>query len=93
MVCIHGMTIPSEMFQPLSRSLTDAGFQVLIFDLYGRGLSDAPFNVEYSDSLFVQQVQDLLSALSLEDKKLAVIGFSMGGGIAAAFTAANMDKG
>jgi pimeloyl-ACP methyl ester carboxylesterase len=66
------------------KALTDSGFQVLRFDLYGRGLSDRP-RVDYDLDLFVDQTDELLEALKV-DYPIHIVGLSMGGPIAAAYT-------
>ncbi|OSD03484.1 alpha/beta-hydrolase [Trametes coccinea BRFM310] len=61
------------------------GFRVLVYDLYGKGYSEAP-HTTYDWSLFVTQLALLLQYVHWDETH--VVGFSMGGGIAAAFTAA-----
>ncbi|KAL7285274.1 hypothetical protein ACG7TL_000368 [Trametes sanguinea] len=61
------------------------GFRVLVYDLYGKGYSEAP-HTTYDWSLFVTQLALLLQYVYWDETH--VVGFSMGGGIAAAFTAA-----
>lgn len=41
-VAIHGLTTPAVVWDAIIPTLTDRGFRVLSYDLYGRGLSDAP---------------------------------------------------
>ncbi|KAJ7764693.1 alpha/beta-hydrolase [Mycena metata] len=85
-VFIHGLTTPSLIFQRLVPILVAAGYQVLLYDLYGRGYSDAPKNINYDAHLYVTQLALLMQHVGWERARL--VGFSMGGAIAAAVVAA-----
>lgn len=85
LVCIHGLTTPSYVWDPLLPGLTAAGFRVLTYDLYGRGLSDRP-NGTQTRSFFIRQLRDLLDHLGVEGR-FSVLGYSMGGSIATIFAA------
>ena len=82
-VLIHGFSVPYFIWDPTFRALTSYGFYVLRYDLFGRGLSDRP-RLDYDINLFVRQLRDLLEVLNLSSVNL--IGLSMGGAIASAFT-------
>ena len=82
-VLVHGFSIPAYLWERTVPALTAAGFQVLTFDLFGRGTSDRP-RTAYTLDLFVRQIDDLLSALKL-DRPVDIGGLSMGGYIAAAY--------
>ena len=85
-VAIHGLTTPSQVFDALAGRLTALGYRVLSYDLYGRGLSDrvpGPQNAAF----FLRQLDDLLTDQGL-DEDVILMGYSMGGAIAAAFAAA-----
>lgn len=82
-VCIHGLTTPSYVWAPLAVELTALGVRVLTYDLYGRGLSDrAPGRQDRA--FFVTQLDELLTALEVK-RGVTLMGYSMGGAIAAAF--------
>ncbi len=83
-VLVHGFSVPYFVFDPTFNFLGRAGFRVLRYDLLGRGFSDRPYT-RYNLELFVNQLKDLIGALNL--KKVNLIGLSMGGAIASAFTA------
>ena len=83
-VLIHGFSVPYFIYDPTFEFLTQAGFRVLRYDLFGRGFSDRPY-VNYDLDLFVKQLADLLAALHIA-RPVSLIGLSMGGPIAAAFT-------
>jgi pimeloyl-ACP methyl ester carboxylesterase len=63
--------------------LVTANINPLRYDLYGRGYSDRP-HTAYGVDLFVSQLLDLLDALRVQAADL--VGLSMGGVIASAFT-------
>ncbi len=82
-VLVHGFSVPYYLWDPTFEALRRAGFRVLRYDLYGRGLSDRPA-VNYDDDLYDRQLLELVQALHLPGK-LDLAGASMGGPIAAAF--------
>lgn len=82
-VLVHGFSVPYFIWDITFRALTAAGKRVLRYDLLGRGFSDRP-RVRYNLGCFVRQLAELLDALHLE--RVDLIGLSMGGAIASAFT-------
>jgi pimeloyl-ACP methyl ester carboxylesterase len=84
-VFIHGFSVPYYMWDRNFNALAQAGFRVIRYDLYGRGLSDRP-KVTYNRALFVTQLIELLDSLTIK-KPVHVVGNSMGGAIAVAFSA------
>lgn len=82
-VCVHGLTTPSFVWTPLAKGLAAMGFRVLVYDLYGRGFSDRPKGSQ-TKAFFTTQLEDLLVHLELE-APFHMIGYSMGGAIAAGF--------
>ena len=83
-VLVHGFSVPYFVYNPTFKSLTESGFRVLRYDLFGRGFSDRP-HARYTIDLFVQQLLDLLDALRII-QPVNLIGLSMGGPITATFT-------
>lgn len=83
-ILVHGFSVPSFIWDPTFQALTEAGFRVLRYDLFGRGFSDRPRG-RYDLRRFVRQLRELIEALSLP--QVALIGLSMGGPIVAGFTA------
>lgn len=81
-VLVHGFSVPYFIFDPTFEFLSQQGFRVLRYDLFGRGLSDRP-DIRYDIHLFVRQLRELLDALQL--KKVYLVGLSMGGPVTAAF--------
>ncbi len=85
-VLIHGFSVPSCVWDGTFEHLVQAGFQVLRYDLYGRGRSDRP-HCDYGLDCYVAQLAALLDAIPWR-MPVGLVGLSMGGPIAAAFTAA-----
>ena len=86
-VAVHGLSTPGPVFYAIARGLARIGYRVLIYDLYGRGYSDAPRGRQ-DRAFFLTQLQDLLAHQEL-DADLTLLGYSMGGAIATAFAAAH----
>lgn len=84
-VCIHGLTTPCFVWEPLAKGLAALGFRVLVYDLYGRGFSDRPEGAQ-DKAFFNAQLDALLAHLEI-DGPFHLIGYSMGGAIAAGFAA------
>lgn len=84
-VLVHGFSVPYFIFDLTFHFLTQHGFRVLRYDLFGRGFSDRPA-LDYNIDLFVRQLGDLLDALRFT-RPITLIGLSMGGPITATFTA------
>jgi pimeloyl-ACP methyl ester carboxylesterase len=89
-IMVHGFSAPSYMWDKNVPALIDEGYQVITFDLYGRGYSDRP-NVAYDKTLFVEQINDLLIALEITEP-VFIVGLSMGGAITASFVATYPEK-
>lgn len=89
-VLVHGFSVPYFIFDPTFHFLTQHGFRVLRYDLFGRGFSDRP-EANYNIDLFVRQLTELLDALRFT-RPVTLLGLSMGGPIAATFTARNPQR-
>jgi pimeloyl-ACP methyl ester carboxylesterase len=81
-VLVHGFSVPNFLWDPTFRALTQAGFRVLRYDLFGRGFSDRPA-ISYDKGLYVRQLLELLDFLKMP--QVDVVSLSMGGVIAAEF--------
>ncbi len=82
-VLVHGFSVPYYVWDPTFKALTEAGFRVLRYDLYGRGYSDRP-QAAYDLDLFTGQLRDLLSALDVEEP-VVLVGLSFGGSVVARY--------
>ncbi|MCV3270144.1 alpha/beta fold hydrolase [Roseobacter sinensis] len=89
-VCVHGLTTPSFVWGGLAKGLTGMGFRVLVYDLYGRGYSDRPPGAQ-DHGFFQTQLNDLLADQGVEGE-ITLIGYSMGGAIAARFAAEQPER-
>jgi pimeloyl-ACP methyl ester carboxylesterase len=89
-VLVHGFSVASYTWDHTVPALAEAGFRVLTYDLYGRGYSDR-LPGPYDLSLFTTQLDDLLTALQV-DQPVDVVGLSMGGYIAADFAARHPER-
>ncbi|KAH9977620.1 alpha/beta-hydrolase [Lactifluus volemus] len=82
-ILIHGLSIPSLVWKDVAPALASRGHRVLLYDLYGRGYSDAP-EIIYDASLYATQLALIMQHVKWPRANIA--GVSMGGGILAAFT-------
>lgn len=89
-VCAHGLTTPSPVWYAIAQGLGQMGFRVLLYDLYGRGFSDAPDGVQDGD-FFAQQLADLLDHQNIT-VPVTLMGYSMGGSVVSHFTAQTPDR-
>jgi len=85
-ILIHGFSVPYFIWDPTFEALLAAGMNPLRYDLYGRGYSDRP-RAEHGVDFFERQVLELLDALGVQAAD--ILGLSMGGVIASAFTVHN----
>lgn len=82
-VCVHGLTTPSYVFDLIIPAMIETGHRVLTYDLYGRGFSDRPAGAQ-TRHFFMRQLRDLLQDQGV-DQKISLVGFSMGGAIVTVF--------
>ncbi|KIW42007.1 uncharacterized protein PV06_05597 [Exophiala oligosperma] len=89
---VHGISTPAVSLGAVANALVDKhGCRVMLFDLFGRGYSDTANDVRHDVRLFTTQILLVLasSPLSWTGKgsgKFALVGYSLGGGIATTFT-------
>lgn len=84
-VCVHGLTTPSPVWYAIAEGIGKMGYRVLVYDLYGRGFSDAPQGAQTGD-FFARQLADLLQNQGLKTD-VTLLGYSMGGSICTHFSA------
>jgi len=89
-VLLHGATIPMYVWDAQVEPLTQAGYRVLRYDMYGKGYSDRP-DGDYSQAFYRQQLLDLLDTLKI-NQPVDLVGVSMGGALAVDFTANYPDR-
>jgi pimeloyl-ACP methyl ester carboxylesterase len=86
-VVVHGLASPLIAMEGLTEGLGKMGYRVLTYDLYGRGLSDAPPGRQ-NRAFFLRQLSDLLAHQGVTEE-ITMVGYSMGGSIATAYAAEN----
>ena len=89
-VCVHGLTTPCFVFEAMAKDLVAKGHRVLVYDHYGRGYSDRPRRAQ-DRQFFVEHLHELLDGLG-EKHAFDLIGYSMGGVIASAFSADHPER-
>jgi pimeloyl-ACP methyl ester carboxylesterase len=82
-VLVHGFSVPYYIWDSTTVGLTDAGYRVLRYDLYGRGYSDRP-RTTYDGELYDEQLGALLDSLRLTDP-VDLVALSFGGFVASRF--------
>ncbi|GGD36709.1 alpha/beta fold hydrolase [Sinisalibacter lacisalsi] len=90
LVLVHGVSSPSWVFAGLIRGLLAMRYRVLSYDLYGRGFSDRPRDSQTLE-FHARQLGELLDALGVQ-VPVTLMGYSMGGAIAATFAADEPDR-
>ena len=87
---IHGFQTPGFVWEDHIRPLAEAGYQVISFDNYGRGLSDRPDGA-YTLERTNQLIEELLDHLNIT-RPLHLAGYSMGGITAAYYSMTHPQK-
>ena len=82
-VLVHGFSTPSIVWKGIVPFLTDAGYDVVSYDHYGRGFSARP-KVDYTKDFYISTLLELIDYLKIE-QKVHLIGYSMGGPIVGYF--------
>ncbi|NYE61488.1 pimeloyl-ACP methyl ester carboxylesterase [Duganella sp. 1224] len=89
-VLVHGFSVPSYIWDPTFAALRDAGYRVIRYDLFGRGLSDRP-DAAYDGAFYDRQLDQLLAALKV-DGKIDLFGLSFGGYVSAHYAATHPQR-
>ncbi len=84
-VLVHGFSVPYYIWDSTSVALASAGYRVIRYDVFGRGLSDRP-DVAYDGTLYDRQLTELLDALQVRGP-VDLMGLSYGGYVTGHFTA------
>ncbi|KAB5551151.1 Alpha/Beta hydrolase protein [Coniochaeta sp. 2T2.1] len=86
---LHGISTSCQTLTHITHRLVSSGYRVMLFDLFGRGFSDAPSDLPHDARLYVAQTLIALASSPLswtgKDARVKVVGYSMGGGIATHF--------
>ena len=89
-ILVHGFSTPSIVWKGIVPYLTDAGYDVIAYDHYGRGFSARP-KVDYSKDFYISTLLELIDNLKIE-QRVHLIGYSMGGPIVGYFANENPNK-
>src|SRR6201996_2418121 len=82
---IHGISTPCIAFASMAKLLVERGCRVMLFDLFGRGYTDAPDPRVYRQDiqLWTSQILLVLSSSKLawmgSGERFSIVGYSMGG--------------
>ncbi|KAK1758641.1 hypothetical protein QBC47DRAFT_358472 [Echria macrotheca] len=85
---MHGISTPCIALGHLAEELVSRGCRVMLFDFFGRGLSDAPVDLPYDIRLYTSQILLVLSSSALPwtgSDGFHLVGYSLGGGVAVSF--------
>lgn len=89
-VLVHGFSVPAYIWDPTFNALRDAGYRVIRYDLFGRGLSDRP-DAAYDGAFYDRQLNELLAALKV-DGKIDLFGLSFGGYVTAHYASTHPQR-
>jgi len=89
-VLVHGFSVPSYIWDSTFKSLRDAGYHVISYDLFGRGFSDRP-DAKYDGAFYDTQLNDLLDALKVTEP-VDLFGLSFGGYVVAHYATTNPQR-
>jgi pimeloyl-ACP methyl ester carboxylesterase len=88
---VHGISTPCLALGSVAHGLVDKGHRVMLFDLFGRGYSDTPSDLNQDIRLFATEILLVLTSSRLSwtgsgsGGKFALLGYSLGAGISAGF--------
>lgn len=82
-VLVHGFSVPMYIWDSTAVALQAAGYRVLRYDTFGRGLSGRP-DASYDGTFHANQLRELLDSLRITEP-VDVIGLSFGGPVSAYF--------
>ena len=87
---VHGLSMRSFVFDQNASPLAEEGFRVLQFDHFGRGWSNRP-DGKYDADFYDLELIQLIEHFNVE-QKIGLVGYSMGGIIAAEFTTRHPER-
>jgi pimeloyl-ACP methyl ester carboxylesterase len=90
LVLVHGFSTPHFVWDGVWQLFLNAGYQILVYDHFGRGFSERP-SVDYSAQLYVQALAELLDQQNLS-QPVHLVGYSMGGAILGHFAEAHPER-
>jgi pimeloyl-ACP methyl ester carboxylesterase len=87
-ICIHGIGGFCEHFSDFSTYFlnTEQKYNILRYDLIGRGYSDYPNDNKFDADSHIKQLRDLVLYLKLNEEKYIIVAHSMGSCIATIYS-------
>jgi len=85
-VLVHGFSTPHFVWNEVKNFLLARGYKVLVYDHFGRGLSERP-SIKYDSTLYVEALKELLAHQEIS-QAVHLVGYSMGGAVVGHFTRA-----
>ncbi|KAI0855818.1 alpha/beta-hydrolase [Xylaria cubensis] len=85
---VHGLTTPVVGIGDLADEMVRKGYRVMMFDLFGRGYSDAPHGTTYDERLYMSQILLVLASSTtswMEKPGFHLVGYSLGGALSVVF--------
>ena len=82
---MHGFSVSGFIFDDWIGPLSDAGYRVIVPDMFGHGYSER-IGAAHTKEIYVEQVATLLDALKVT-QPVHIVGSSMGGSITTSFAA------
>lgn len=92
-LCIHGGGPGASGYSNFKKNLpafADSGYHAIAPDLLGFGLSDKPADVDYTSTLHVETLHELMTGLGLAS--VVPVGNSLGGSVALEYYFAHSDR-
>ncbi|KAI0466995.1 alpha/beta-hydrolase [Xylaria cf. heliscus] len=86
---VHGISTPAVALGDLAHEMARRGCRVMIFDLFGRGYSDAPRDATYDERLYTSQILLVLASSTtpwMDKSGFHLVGYSLGGALSVMFT-------
>lgn len=83
LLMVHGLFGNVESWRYNREALAEAGYRVIAYDRLGAGLSDKPWEGDYSASGHAEMALELLNTLDVET--VTLVGHSAGANVVAAF--------
>ncbi|KAI8946304.1 alpha/beta-hydrolase [Xylaria longipes] len=86
---VHGISTPVVALGDLAHEMVRRGYRVMMFDLFGRGYSDAPHDTIYDERLYTAQILLVLASSTttwMEMPGFHLVGYSLGGALSVMFT-------
>jgi pimeloyl-ACP methyl ester carboxylesterase len=89
-ILVHGFSTPHFVWDQIKDFLLQHGYQILVYDHFGRGLSQRP-TIKYDKTLYIESLRELLAHQHIS-QPVHLVGYSMGGAVVGHFTQAYPDQ-